>query len=777
MIGSLSYQAKTMPLTLSFVFNRRAGSLTSNNQTFFIQPEKPDFQAISMSNVKSVIANLRPRRVAWLMAGLVLVSQGLAKTALTAEPPDLVIENFEGTNFGGWKATGDAFGNGPAHGALPNQMALDGFLGRGFASSFHRGDGSTGKLTSPSFKVERKYIQFLIGGGGFDGKTCLNLLSEGKVVRNATGPNTRSGGSEHLEWQSWDVGDLAGKNVVLEIVDLATEGWGHLSIDQITQTDRKITGLVLNDVALPIKTEKRYLNLPVKNGAAKRTLRLQVDGKTEREFEIELADGEPDWWAFLDLTPFKGKPVVLRVNKLPENSRAMKMIEQTDEVKDARNIYHEALRPQFHFSPRRGWNNDPNGMVFYRGEYHLFFQHNPYGWDWGNMHWGHAVSRDLVHWTERPEALYPDQTGMMYSGSAVVDWKNTSGFGRNGQPPLVMIYTAAGDQFTQCLAYSPDGGQTFAKYDGNPVVKQITGGNRDPKIFWHEPTGRWIMALWVEQERKNTIRFLTSPNLKDWTMASEVNDFFECPDFFELPMDGNPANKKWVLTAANSEYEAGAFDGHKFTAETSKLPGQRGDGFYAAQTFSDLPADDGRRIQIGWLRAPSPGMPFNQCMSLPHELKLLSTPDGVRLTRQPVRELARLRDKAFEAGSFTLKPGDANPLVKAQGEQLELRAEFEPGQDGEVCFTVRGIPITYSAHKQELAVNGHRAPAPLRKGKQSLIIYLDRTALEVFASDGLTYVPLPVIPKPDASGVEISTTGAPTKFSQLTAYRLGSIWK
>lgn len=532
-----------------------------------------------------------------------------------------------------------------------------------------------------------------------------------------------------------------------------------------------------NGGALTIKVEKRYLNLPVKNGAPKRSLRLIVDGKLERKFEIELADGGPDWWAFMDLTAFKGKQVVLQADKLPEGSRAWKLIDQSNEIKDAKNLYREALRPQFHFSARRGWNNDPNGLVFYRGEYHLFFQHNPYGWDWGNMHWGHAVSRDLLHWKERPEALYPDTTGTMFSGSAVMDWKNTSGFGNNGRPPMVLIYTAAGDQFTQCEAYSVNGGRTFTKYAGDPVVPQITGGNRDPKVFWHEPTRQWIMVLWVERERRNTIHFLTSPNLKDWTVASQVGDFFECPDFFELPVDGNPANKKWVLTAASSEYEVGSFDGKTFTADTPKLPGQQGEGFYAAQTYSDIPSRDGRRIQIGWLRAPSPGMPFNQCMSLPLELKLLSTSDGPRLARQPTGELVRLRGRAWNAGALTLKTSDANPFAKARGELLELRAGFEPGEDSEINFNVRGIPVSYSARKQELTVNGHRAPAPLRQGKQQLILYIDRTVIEVFASDGLTYVPLPVIPKPDALSVELSVTGAPVKFFQLTAHELRSIWE
>ena len=714
----------------------------------------------------------------WSCSSAVVLLQvaGVRQSDLVSARPEIIISDFEGTNFGDWKVSGEAFGDGPAQGTLPSQMRVDGFLGNRLASSFHHGDDSLGKLTSPSFRIERKYIQFLIGGG-WAGKTCINLLCDGQVVRTATGPNTQPGGTEHLDWQAWDVSELAGKNVALEIVDQATGGWGHISVDQIVQSDRKPKGMILHNVALPILVEKKYLNLPVKNGAARRTISFSVDGKMERRFAIELADAEPDWWAFMDVSDFKGKQIILTADKLPEDSAGWKRIEQSDEIRDAKTFYHESLRPGLHFSARRGWLNDPNGLVYYQGQYHLFNQHDPYSWGSDYQHWGHAVSRDLLHWSEKPEALYPDALGKMWSGSAVVDWKNSSGFGTNGQPPIVMAYTAAGDVFGQCLAYSADGGVTFNKFFGNPIVEQISYGNRDPKLFWHEPTHSWGLALWVEQYHRNTVQFFTSPNLKDWTRGGTADDFFECPDFFELPVDGNPANKKWVLTAASSEYKLGSFDGKNFTAETPKLPGQRGEGFYAAQTFNDIPASDGRRIQIGWLQAPSPGMPFNQCLSLPLELKLISTPDGVRLTRLPVSELTQLRDKTFDLGALELKPGDANPLAQAHGEMLELRAEFEPGADSEINFLVRGIAISYDARKQELIVNGHRAPAPLRDGKQRLIIYVDRTAIEVFASNGLAYVPLPVIPKADALGIEASVTGAPVKFSKLAGYELRSIWE
>ncbi len=725
-----------------------------------------------MKTTAFAVAVLKTRIVSGVAAGLTLIGTVSAAEAR----PDRVIADFEGPNYGAWTVAGEAFGSGPAQGTLPNQMTVDGFVGKGLVNSYYRGDDTTGRLTSPPFKVERSHIRFLIGGGGFAGKTCMNLLVDGKVVRTATGLNTQAGGSEHLDPQSWDVGEFEGKTAILEIVDQATGGWGHINVDQITQTDLKLPGLI-KDAMRQMTFEKPYLNLPVKNGAPKRIVRVSVDGKADREFEIELANGQPDWWAFMDLTPFKGRQATIHVDQLPEDSTALKLIDQSDGIKDAANLYREPLRPQIHFSQRRGWNNDPNGLLYYKGEYHLFFQHNPYGWNWGNMHWGHAVSTDLIHWKELTEALYPDALGTMFSGSAVVDWDNTSGFQTGSEKPLICIFTGAGTLFSQGLAFSNDRGRTWTKYDKNPVVPQITGGNRDPKVYWHAPTKLWVMALFVEKDKKNTIHFLTSPNLKDWTVTSQVEGFFECPDYFELPVDGDAANKKWILTAASSEYMVGAFDGKTFTPESPKLKGHLGRGFYAAQTYCDIPASDGRRIQIGWMQAPAPGMPFNQCMTLPLELRLITTADGPRLTWTPAKETALLRAKSYKAGALTLKPGDAAPLAKVRGELLELRAAFEPGATSVLNLRVRGVTIGYDAAKQELTFNDHRAPAPLRNGKQQLIVYTDRTTFEVFASDGLTYVPMAVIAKAEDRGIEISVSGDAVKFSNLEAHELRSIWK
>jgi sucrose-6-phosphate hydrolase SacC (GH32 family) len=638
--------------------------------------------------------------------------------------------------------------------------------------SFFNGDGTTGTLTSPEFRIKRKYIAFLIGGGKNEAKLALQLLVDGQVVRSSTGPNERFGGSEALAPDFWDVSQFMGRAAVMRIVDYATGGWGHINVDHIVQTDTKPKGYA-KDVERTFTATTRYLHIPIKNGAPKRVVTLLVDGKPVVRNDIELANDEPDWWATMDVSAWQGKQLLLRVDKLPEDSNALGPIEQSDALKDAENLYQEALRGQFHFSARRGWNNDPNGLVFYNGEYHLFFQHNPYGWSWGNMHWGHAVSKDLVHWHELGDKLLPDDMGPMFSGSAVVDWKNSSGLGKDGKPPMVLFYTAAGNPAVQCIAYSTDG-RNFTKYSSNPVLNQITAGNRDPKVIWHEPTKRWVMVLYVELEGVHTIHFFTSPNLKDWTFASKTEGFFECPDLFELPVDGDPSRKKWVLLGASSEYRVGLFDGTKFISETPKLPGHRGKGFYAAQSFSDVP--DGRRILIGWFQTETTGMPFNQSMSVPLELGLTQTEDGPRLTYTPVRELDVLRAQSHSFGPMAVGPGDKNPFDSIHGELVEVRVEFEPFNADELILNIRDVMIIYDVKKQEVSVAGHRAAAPLRDGKQQLTILCDRTGVEVFASRGVCYVPMPFNMNPRNQRISLQARVGSAKVIAMEAHELRSAW-
>lgn len=544
-------------------------------------------------------------------------------------------------------------------------------------------------------------------------------------------------------------------------------------MDQITSDNNQATRI--------ITVEKRWLNIPIKNGATKRNIKLSVEGAILQSFEAPLAEETPDWWAFVDLAAWKGKELTITLQGVSEGAHVLNSITNTDKIQDEETLYHEPLRPQFHFSAKRGWLNDPNGLVYFKGKYHLFFQHCPFYWGGeGPKYWGLAVSEDLVHWTEVEEALLPDEHGAMWSGSGAVDWKNTSGLGKDGKPPVILIYTAAGNPFTQCIAASTDG-RHFTKYSGNPVLGNITGGNRDPRIFWYEPTQHWVQALYVDESGKHTVHILTSPNLRDWTTACVVpgqpgtNYLYECPDLFPLPLDGDTANTKWIITGADSQYTVGSFDGNTFTPETPVLHGHLGRGFYAAQTFNEEPKN--RRVQIGWWWTETRGMPFNQSMSLPLELKLVSTPEGPRMTWTPVQELESLRGQSHVFEAVTVSEDDANPLAAIQSELVEIRAAFTPDEVATVCFMVRGIPVVFDTKQQEIIVNGHHASAPLVNGKQYLTIYADRTGLEVFASEGHTFVPMPINLKPEETGLAVSAQGGAVYFDQLAVYELNSAWQ
>lgn len=541
-----------------------------------------------------------------------------------------------------------------------------------------------------------------------------------------------------------------------------------------------LTAPLRTDVSRTLPVNGPFLNLPIKIGGPRRMVMLNVDGSMADRFEASLADAEPDWWAFVDVTPYKGKSLTITVDTLPEDSQALESVTNTDAIIGQETLYRESLRPQFHFSAKRGWLNDPNGLAYFNEEYYLFFQHCPFQWGGdGPKYWGLAVSSDLVHWKEVEEALGPDEFGAMWSGSGVVDTNNTTGFGVDGKPPLVLIYTAAGNPFVQCIAYTTDG-RHFTKYAGNPVLENVTAGNRDPRVFWHEQTKQWVMALYVEEDRKHTVHMFTSPNLRDWTRASVVpglpgtSHLYECPDFFPLALDDDTAKIKWIITGADSQYQVGSFDGASFSPETGVLSGHQGRGFYAAQTFNEAPK--GRRIQIGWWQTETPGMPFNQSMSLPLELKLVSTPDGPRMTWNPVQELESLRARSHSLGPLQIGESSPAPLAAIRYELMEVRAMFTPGDVEEVMFAVRGVPIVFDMGKQEIVVNGHRAPAPLRNGKQDVAIYVDRTGLEVFTGSGLTYVPMPVQPEPEETGIAISARGGTIAFERLNVYELKSAW-
>jgi fructan beta-fructosidase len=656
----------------------------------------------------------------------------------SAAEPDITVADFEGANYGDWKVKGDAFGTAPAHGTLLDQKPVTGFTGKGFASSSVKGDKGTGELTSPAFTIERDYIRFLIGGADrYPTQVCIRLIVGDKVVRRAIG----TPGSETLRYQQWDVRDLKSKEAIIEIVDSATTPRGHIMVDDIAQTDAQLV-----KPTYPITMTKSFLQVPVKNGARKTAFEILDNGQLVRTFEAELAiDGAPDWWASDDITALHGKTLTVSCKDFLPQALADKLpalFQQTDKPSFEDNLYHEAYRPQFHFTVRRGWNNDPNGLVYYNGEWHMFFQKIPFGLavgDFRYMQWGHAVSTDLFHWTELPPAIYPVTSGI-YSGGAFVDHGNKSGFGKNGEDPLIVSYTGDGER----VAVGSGRALELKDIPEDPILKHK---GRDPTIFRYEPGNKWIMIVYEEAEQTGYAVY-DSTDLKKWRRLFCIEGGHECPQFFEMPIEGEK-EKKWVVYGAvrkpvegssefrfmRSAYMVGTFDGEKFVPETEFLKGVSGPAYYAAQTFANAP--DGRRVMVGWLQgALYPGMPFTQGITLPMELKLRRTPEGLRMFFNPVPELDKLRGQTFEGKDLTAS--DANALLqKTTAELLDVDLTLSAGKSGTATLWVRGNPITWNSQTGDLSCRGTSAklaPASVL----NLRVIIDRSVLEIFPDHGVT---------------------------------------
>jgi len=472
--------------------------------------------------------------------------------------------------------------------------------------------------------------------------------------------------------------------------------------------------------------------------------------------------------------------------------------------------YTEKYRPQYHLSPETANMSDPNGMVYFEGEYHQMYQRSG--------QWGHAVSNDLVHWEHLPLAIPRDELGDAWSGSAVVDWNDTTGF-FGGKPGLVAIFThfKAGVQ-SQSIAYSADKGRTWTKYAGNPVIPNPNVKDfRDPKVFWHEPTRSWVMIVSVDQK----VWFYNSPDLKKWTWTGEFGlghgshaAVWECPDLFQLPVEGT-GETKWVLTVSignntatkgsRAQYFIGQFDGKTF--KNDNLPAtvlwtDHGKDFYAAISYADIPADDGRRIWLGWMsnwRYPfaQPTGKWKGNMSIPRALSLRDIPgEGIRLIQTPIAELSMLRGKAQKVKKQTLEPGD-NPLEAIKGTSFELELEFTP--KSEAAFGVKFLQgtgqetvLSYDPKSAQLSLDRTKSgdssfeagfaevmTTPLRpkNGRIMLRLFVDATTVEVFANDGEAVFSAIVFPDPTSNRLELFTTQGEVTLNKAVYYSMRSIWR
>ncbi len=561
-----------------------------------------------------------------------------------------------------------------------------------------------------------------------------------------------------------------------------------------------------------INPTQKYLILPVEDTAPDVSISVMVDNVQVETFTVRLAINKVDYTVPYELSKYAGKHVVLRfaMNPLERGGARPK-------VKDAVFCNNLALansydasnkeilwRPVYHFAPQWGWMNDPNGMVYKDGEYHLFYQYNPYGSRWGNMNWGHAISRDLVSWEHMPVAISPDGLGTIFSGSAVVDKDNTAGFGANA---IVAFYTQASARQMQSIAYSTDNGRTFKKYAGNPVLTGDVADFRDPKVSWHEGTHKWILTLAVGQE----IRFYSSPNLKDWTYESNFGEgqgnhggVWECPDLFELPVAGT-SQKKWVLIVninpggpfggSATQYFVGSFDGHKFVNESPKATKWMdfGKDHYATVTWSNAPQN--RVIALAWMSNwqyanEVPTMQYRSSNSVPRDLRLFVKDGETYLQSAPSPELLALRKDKVMSKSFSVgKAYTIDQLMsdnkgtyeitmtvrqKKQG-NLSMRLMNEQGEEIEYSLDMAKRELTCIRDKSGVAGFSKDFITPtvtqVDGGDLQLRFLVDRSSVEAFVNDGRFVMTNLVFPHTPYNKVMFSATGGSVSVKNFTVYR------
>lgn len=455
--------------------------------------------------------------------------------------------------------------------------------------------------------------------------------------------------------------------------------------------------------------------------------------------------------------------------------------------------YDELYRPQFHFTPEKNWLNDPNGLVYYDGEYHLFYQYNPHGKEWGYMHWGHAISEDLVHWEHLPIALYPDENSedkercTAFSGSAIVDKRNLLGKQEGAEKTLVAFYTS--QYCGQRIAYSTDRGRTWEKYEGNPIIDyDETDDARDPKVFWHEPSQKFVMALYrktSEDEKSKGVSIYTSENLVDWEWKSHVYGFYECPDLVPVQVSNRPEETKWVLFDGDGSYIIGNFDGEEFSPETPKMKSDFGKNYYATQTWSNIPEEDGRALQIAWMKGGEfPDMPFNGQMTFPSEIGIVKLNNGYKLTRKPVEEISLLQGKDYTWEDENVIPGiNKNLVKKVSGDCLHIYGEFDLKTCNNFGFMIRsgkkdaGTELMYNVKRGTLSLLGSTAPLLPVDNKITLEILVDRASVEVFANGGQVVISNCFTPDEKSDDLILFNNGGELGVDNLVIYEVESAWE
>ena len=542
-----------------------------------------------------------------------------------------------------------------------------------------------------------------------------------------------------------------------------------------------------------ITNPTRYLLLPIEEESAESQVRLNTGDAADTDMDIRLAQNKVDYFVPFSL-PANAKTATVHIRNKSKDALCWKEIRLSDTF-DTTNT--DKFRPVYHHTPLYGWMNDANGLVYKDGEYHLYYQYNPYGSKWGNMHWGHSVSKDLMHWEHLAPAIARDTLGHIFSGSSIVDQENMAGYGAGS---ILAFYTSASDKNgqIQCLAYSDDNGRTFTKYENNPVLRPSDGLRdfRDPKVFWYAPESKWVMIVSADKE----MRFYDSKNLKDWNYMSSFGEGygvqpcqFECPDMVELPVDGDLNRKKWALIVnvnpgcyfggSATQYFTGDFDGKKFSCDSQSNVTKWldwGKDHYATVCFSNT---GDRTIAVPWMSNWQycnivPTKQFRSANALPRELSLYTQDGEIYLSAAPVLEIKTLRKEKKEIPAFTvandyhidslladndgayelaleITAGEAEimgfSLFNDKGEKVDIyfnlpekRLVMDRTKSGIVDFGKKSVPHEIEVHDRRKTTSINYIDdfalatwAPIKKeNKYTLDVFVDKCSVEIFLNGG-----------------------------------------
>ncbi len=472
-----------------------------------------------------------------------------------------------------------------------------------------------------------------------------------------------------------------------------------------------------------IQINHKYLLFPVNTLSTKKKMVFKRQDKTVYSLDIKLDNVAPNFYAYIDMSRFIGQKIDVSVT--PQMSIEYRC---SDEF-DIEGLYREPMRPQIHYTTKNGWINDPNGLIYLDGVYHMFYQYNPADSSWGNMHWGHAESRDLIHWEEKDTALFPDERGTMFSGCAVCDEKNLIKVNNDNTKTALLYYTTTGP-FCQHMSYSTDNFQTIVKYSEQPIIPHIVASNRDPKVVFCDELDCYIMALYLTED---IYCILKSHDLTDWTELQRIRleGDNECPDIF--PLTDSESNRKWILMGAHDKYLVGSFDGGSFTADQKVLPLHYGNSGYAGQTFNNLPC--GRVVRVVWDRWNLPTVNFKGQMGIPMQMSIEKFRDTYYLQAHPVDEIKGIynNSKKFENVRIT-KHTDFSEIIEDSALLLKIKSSLY--DNVMLSLKIFGRTISFDFKRNEIKIGNCISPITLTHRNFDLTVIVDRCSMELFADNG-----------------------------------------